>query len=642
MIHNGYVRIATASPSLKVADISYNKQQIKEQIIEAVNKKINIIVFPELCITGYTCSDLFFQNELLNKVEESLIDLALFSDDLPIVFSVGAPLRNNGQLFNCSILICQGNILGVVPKTHLPNYNEFYEQRWFSSAYNLDNTTITISDTEIPFGTEIIFQHASIRELKIAVEICEDLWVPIPPSSFSALAGATIILNNSASNEIVGKSNYRKQLIKQQSARTMTAYAYCSSGFGESTTDLVYGGHCLIYENGVALNENKIFSMEPTLIYSDIDLELISHDRMQKNSYYDINLTKDYAIVEFEMPINEPELNRIVHPYPFVPKNDNAKESHCKEIFSIQTLGLAKRLQHIGCDKVVVGISGGLDSTLALLVCVKTFDLLNLDRKNIIGITMPGFGTTDRTYTNAIKLMEQLGVDIREISIKDACLQHFRDIGHDPSVHDVTYENVQARERTQLLMDISNKEEGIVIGTGDLSELALGWATYNGDHMSMYAVNTSIPKTLVRYLIGWISETQVKEEASEILKDVMDTPVSPELLPPSKDGTIKQKTEDLVGPYELHDFFLYQIMRYGFAPKKVYFLACIAFKGEYSNETILKWLKKFYWRFFSQQFKRSCLPDGPKVGSICISPRGDWRMPSDAVANLWLSELDNL
>ena len=642
MINDSFLRIGCASPIIRVADVEYNTKQIKDLINKAYQDNISILTFPELCLTGYTCSDLFFQSLLLKEVEKAIVDITNSSTDIPILFSIGAPIRHNGQLFNCSIIICQGKIIGIVPKIHLPNYNEFYEKRWFSSGKDIINTNIILNNISIPFGTDIIFSHNSINELKIAVEICEDLWVPIPPSSFATLSGATIILNGSGSNELVGKMNYRKQLISQQSARTVSAYAYASTGYGESTTDVVFGGHCIICENGTVLNENNRFSKSSSLIYTDIDLELLNNERIKKNSYYNTSIEKIFRTVPFNLPIKPTSLKRYINPHPFVPHNIKVREENCKEIFSIQTLGLSKRIEHIGTNKVILGISGGLDSTLALLVCVKAFEFLNIDTKNIIGVTMPGFGTTDRTYNNSIKLMQQLNITIKEISIKDACLQHFEAIDHSPLMYDLTYENCQARERTQILMDLATKENGFVVGTGDLSELALGWATYNGDHMSMYAVNASIPKTLVRYLIKWVADTQLNEQAKDTLLDILDTPVSPELLPPSETGEIKQKTEEVVGPYELHDFYLFQVMRYGFSPTKIYELALIAFKDSYSPEEILKWLKKFYYRFFSQQFKRSCLPDGPKVGSICLSPRGDWRMPSDAIVNLWIKQLEEL
>ncbi|TCK98414.1 NH(3)-dependent NAD(+) synthetase [Natranaerovirga hydrolytica] len=642
MKNHNFIKVGAASPKVKVGDVLYNEQAIIQSIDNALDNHVSILTFPELCVTGYTCGDLFFQSALLEEAIHSIERIRLKTKDLPIFFVIGAPIEVKGQLFNCSIGLCEGKVLGIVPKTYLPNYSEFYENRWFTSSKEIDFEEIELNGERIPFGTDILFAHQHIKNCKIGIDICEDLWAPVPPSTFATLSGATIILNNSASNDIVGKSHYRKQLIEQQSARTIGAYVFSSCGYGESTTDVVFGGHCLIYENGKLLSENNRFSLEESLIYSDIDLELLTNDRMKRNTFYDRSLNKPYRAILFDCRVKHTLLNRPVNPYPFVPQNQDVRQEHCEEIFSIQTVGLAKRIEHIGCKKVVVGISGGLDSTLALLVCVKTFDQLGKDRKDIIGITMPGFGTTGRTYNNALSLMNELGVTIKEIPIKALSLQQFKDIGHDPNILDVTYENVQARGRTQFLMNIANKENGIVVGTGDLSELALGWATYNGDHMSMYGVNGSIPKTLIRYLIDWVAATQLKEKAKEVLLDILDTPVSPELLPPSESGEIEQKTEEVVGPYELHDFFLYNMIRYGFSPSKILYLGEIAFKDLYDQSTILKWLKKFYYRFFSQQFKRSCLPDGPKVGSICLSPRGDWRMPSDAIVKVWIDELESI
>ncbi|GKX31131.1 NAD(+) synthase [Vallitalea longa] len=646
MINNGFVRVASASPTIKVADVDFNTNEIIKLIDDAVNKNVSILVLPELCITGYTCADLFFQEPLIRKSIEKLILLKKYSTGKEILFVVGIPIKYKNALYNCAATISNGKILGVVPKTYIPNYNEFYEQRWFSSSETITNDKIIIDGEDVPFGSSILFKHTRYEDLCIGIDICEDLWSPLPPSTVHAINGATIILNPSASNDLVGKSSYRKALVSSQSAKTITSYVYSSAGFGESTTDVVFSGHCLIYENGTKLKENKRFQLESNLIYSDIDIEKLMADRIKMTSYSN-HLTSrfdlQYQIVPFDLNIMQDKIDRYIDPQPFVPNNQKKRSKRCEEIFSIQTLGLAKRIKHIGCEKVVVGISGGLDSTLALLVCTMTYDLLGKDRKNIIGVTMPGFGTTDRTYNNAISLMNHLGVTIKEISIKQSCLVHFKDIGHDPTNHSTTYENVQARERTQILMDLSNKLNGIVIGTGDLSEMALGWATYNGDHMSMYSVNTTIPKTLVRYLVKWISDYKVGENAKAVLMDILDTPVSPELLPPDKNtGKIKQKTEEVVGPYELHDFFLYNMLRFGFSPTKVYRLALQAFDGKYSCDTIKKWINTFYKRFFMQQFKRSCIPDGPKVGSICLSPRGDLRMPSDAVSKIWLEEIEQL
>ncbi len=533
----------------------------------------------------------------------------------------------------------------MVPKTFLPTYNEFYEHRWFGSARDLIDQDIIIDGAIVPVGTDLIFSHSEIDALKIGIEICEDLWTPLPPSTLLALNGATLIVNPSASNELVSKIDYRKQLLSSQSAKIISAYIYASAGFGESTTDVVYGGHCLIYENGSLLKENKRFQLKSNHIFADIDLEKLINDRIKMTTFRDsLKHVKEaiYREINFELELPVYDINRYIDAHPFVPSNKGDRDLRCEEIFSIQTAGLAKRLSHIGCPKVVIGVSGGLDSTLALLVCLKTYAILGKNPKDILAVTMPGFGTTNRTYHNAIALISKTGATLKEISIKAACLQHFEDIGQDPLLHDITYENVQARERTQILMDLANKENGIVIGTGDLSELALGWATYNGDHMSMYGVNTSIPKSLVRYLVDWVASTASDEETLHVLKDILLTPVSPELLPPDGDGNIAQKTEEVVGPYELHDFFLFNMLRNGFMPKKILFLAERAFNGVYTKETLLKWLKIFYKRFFSQQFKRSCMPDGPKVGSICLSPRGDFRMPSDADCSGWLKELEEV
>lgn len=645
MKNNGFIRVASATPSIKVGFCNYNLEQIKQLIVTAINNKVSLINFPELCITGYTCNDLFFQKKLQKESISSLIELKKFSINKEIIIIVGAPIVVNNALYNCSCVISNGTILGLVPKTYLPTNNEFYEKRWFSSSMNLLDEDIIIDNEVVPIGTDLIFSHSELDEFKFGIEICEDLWSPLPPSSNLSLFGATIIINPSASNDLVGKSSYRKQLISQQSARTISAYVYSSSGFGESTTDVVFGGHCLIYENGVKLIENEKFQLESNYVIADIDLDRLAADRVKSTAYRDATLLvkdKIYREIFFDLNINEFDINRYIDPYPFVPSDISKRSKRCEEIFSIQTLGLAKRISHIGCNIVIIGISGGLDSTLALLVAVKTFDLLKLDRKNIIGVTMPGFGTTNRTYNNALSLINNLGATLKEISINNACIQHFEDIGHDSNKHDITYENSQARERTQILMDLANKENGIVVGTGDLSELALGWATYNGDHMSMYAVNTSIPKTLVRYLVDWVANTQMAENTKNILMDILDTPVSPELLPPDTAGNIAQKTEEVVGPYELHDFFLYYLIRFGFSPKKIYYLAERSFRGKYDKSIILLWLKTFYKRFFSQQFKRSCMPDGPKVGSINLSPRGDWRMPSDAAVNMWMDELNNI
>jgi len=640
----GFIRVGAAVPCLKVADCIYNASEILQSVKKASEKNIKILVFPELCITGYTCGDLFYQNTLLNSALKGLENILKNTSEIDMFISVGLPIFIDNQIFNCAAMLHKGKILGIVPKTYIPNYNEFYEKRWFSSALTLKSSDIELYGQSVPIGKDLLFTVKQNKNICIGAEICEDLWAPIPPSSYLCMAGANIIINLSASNEIVSKGEYRKSLVSQQSARCMSAYIYSSAGCGESTTDLVFGGHSLIAENGSILEQTEKFSQNSQLILKDIDIEKLNADRAKNNSFMDGYSSDSFRKIFFDLNLSrDNSLERYVNPFPFVPFNDKDRDNRCGEIFSIQVAGLAKRIKHTNCKSCIIGISGGLDSTLALLVTVKTYDYLNLDRKNIIGVTMPGFGTTDRTYNNALELMKALGITIKEISISKACLQHFEDIEHDISIHDVTYENTQARERTQILMDLSNKYSGMVIGTGDLSELALGWATYNGDHMSMYGVNASIPKTLVRSLVKWVLSTEfINNSAKKILLDVLDTPVSPELLPPDKNGEIHQKTEDLVGPYELHDFFLYNMLRFGFSPQKIYYLAVKAFCDEYSKEIILKWLKIFYRRFFTQQFKRSCLPDGPKVGSVCLSPRGDWRMPSDASYNIWLEELEKI
>ena len=609
---------------------------------QASEKGVQIIAFPELSVTGYTCLDLFAQQTLLDGAEEALLQLVSNTADLDILTIVGVPLRTENRLINAAVVFQKGAIRGVVPKTYLPNYKEFQEQRWFTSVTELRESTISIGEEEYPMGSHLLFRSG---RLTAGIEICEDLWVPVPPSSLLAMEGANIIFNLSASNELIGKHAYLRSLICQQSARCMAGYVYASSGFGESSTDLVFAGNGIIAENGNLLAESPRFTMEEQLVISEIDIETLQNDRQVNTSfmYGTSGLPKEKAqVVDFQVRIPDGfSLTRPVDPHPFTPSGEALKE-RCEEIFHIQVAGLAKRLVHAHAQTAVVGISGGLDSTLALLVTVMTFDALKMPRGQIIGITMPGFGTTDRTYTNACDLIRSLGVTLKEIPIKEACLQHFRDIDHDPSVHDVTYENSQARERTQLLMDVANQKNGLVIGTGDLSELALGWATYNGDHMSMYGVNGSIPKTLVKYLVEWVANHKVDDASRLTLLDIVDTPISPELIPADENGNIKQKTEDLVGPYELHDFFLYHFLRFGSHPSKIYFLAQKAFAGIYDNATVKKWLYTFCRRFFQQQFKRSCLPDGPKVGSVSLSPRGDWRMPSDAVSRLWLEEIERI
>ena len=639
----GFVKVAAAVPHVQVADCFYNIQQMEGLMRQASDKGVQIIAFPEMSVTAYTCLDLFAQQTLLKNAEQALLKLVSDTADLNILTIAGASLVTENRLINAAIAFQAGKILGVVPKTYIPNYKEFQEQRWFTSATELRDKTVSIGDRTYPLGSHLLF---TAGQVKVGIEICEDLWVPIPPSSLLAMEGANILVNISASNELIGKHHYLRSLICQQSARCMAGYVYASAGFGESSTDLVFAGNGIIAENGTLLEESPRFTMQEQLVISEIDIENLQNDRQVNTSFMhgtstllaDETITIPFALSENS---GQPVLTRSVDPHPFTPSGDALKE-RCEEIFQIQVAGLAKRIVHTHSRTAVVGISGGLDSTLALLVTVMTFDALNIPRNQILGITMPGFGTTDRTYTNACDLIRSLGVTLKEISIKDACLQHFKDISHNPSVHDVTYENSQARERTQILMDVANQENGMVIGTGDLSELALGWATYNGDHMSMYGVNGSIPKTLVRYLVEWVAHNRVDEASRATLLDIVDTPISPELIPADENGNIKQKTEDLVGPYELHDFFLYLFLRFGSSPAKIYFLAQQAFGGSYDKETIRKWLHTFFRRFFQQQFKRSCLPDGPKVGSVSLSPRGDWRMPSDAMATLWLKEIEGL
>ena len=638
----GFVKVAAAVPRVKVADCKFNSERLEGLITIAEGKGVQILTFPEMCITGYTCGDLFAQQLLLEQAEMALIQILNSTRQLDIISILGMPVVVNSTVINAAVVIQKGKILGVVPKTYLPNYKEFYEQRWFTSALQVSENSVRLCGQIVPMGNNLLFETA---ETTFGIEICEDLWATVPPSSSLALQGAEIIFNLSADDEGIGKHNYLCSLISQQSARCISGYAFSSSGFGESTTDVVFAGNGLIYENGYLLARSERFCLEEQLIINEIDVECIRAER-RVNTTFAANKAncpgKEAVRISTEF-VNSKDLNltRTFNLHPFVPQGSELN-SRCEEIFSIQIAGLAQRLLHTGAKTAVIGISGGLDSTLALLVCVKTFDKLGLSRKDILGITMPGFGTTDRTYHNAIDLMNSLGVSIREISIREACIQHFKDIGHDLNIHDVTYENSQARERTQILMDIANQTWGMVIGTGDLSELALGWATYNGDHMSMYGVNAGIPKTLVKHLVQWVAENGMDEASKATLLDIVDTPISPELIPADENGEIKQKTEDLVGPYELHDFFLYYFLRFGFRPSKIYFLAQTAFSGVYDDETIKKWLQTFFRRFFNQQFKRSCLPDGPKVGSISISPRGDWRMPSDASSAAWLKEIAEL
>lgn len=646
-MQNGFIKVAAAIPSVKVADCSYNVQQIESLIAMAEGKGVEVIVFPELCITGYTCQDLFKQTLLLEQAETSVLMLLDFTRKLDIISIVGLPVVVGDLLLNCAAVIQKGDLLGLVPKTYLPNYSEFYEKRWFASSQDLQPSEIRFAGNKIVVTPQPTLFRTCDGAM-FGVEICEDVWAPVPPSCNLALSGADIIFNLSASDELIGKHDYLKGLLAQQSARMISGYVYSGCGFGESTQDVVYGGNAIAYENGQLLAESERFALDSQLIITQIDVEKIRNERRTNSTYINAQRGHDSRIVNAHtvMP-RDFELIRDVDPHPFIPKTDDMEKS-CDEIFSIQVAGLAKRLVHTGCKTVVVGISGGLDSTLALLVCVRTFDKLQLSRKGIVGVTMPGFGTTDRTYNNAVNLMKSLGITLREISIADAVKQHFNDIGHDINVHDVTYENSQARERTQILMDLSNQLGALVIGTGDLSELALGWATYNGDHMSMYGVNAGVPKTLIKYLVKFVAMSEDSDETRSILLDIIDTPISPELIPADEAGNITQKTEDLVGPYELHDFFLYHIIRFGYRPSKIFMLARKAFDGSnpeapfYDDETIKKWLTIFLRRFFNQQFKRSCLPDGPKVGSVSLSPRGDWRMPSDASSALWLKECEQI
>lgn len=630
---DGFIKVAAATPKIKVADPAYNTEEILKIIDETEKNGASILVFSELTISGYTCGDLFLQQPLLTECKNQLLRIVKATENKSMLVVVGCPIVIKQKLYNCAVVISDGSILGIVPKTHLPNYSEFYELRHFTSGEGLEE--------DLWFGEEFgyvnvavnqLFKCKEIPELVVACEICEDLWVPLPPSTYHAMAGATVICNPSASVETTTKESYRRSLVSNQSARLLAAYIYADAGEGESTQDVVYSGHHLICENGSVLAEAKRFTNE--IIYADIDVQKLAAERRKMTSFPG-GQTDDYFEQEFSLEVKENKITRTFPKAPFVPDNQDERDKRCDEILSLQSMGLKKRLEHTNCKHAVVGISGGLDSTLAVLVTARAFDLLDIPRENLICVTIPCFGTTDRTYQNAVSLIKELGATLKEVRIEKAVRQHFADIGHDENNHDVTYENSQARERTQILMDMANQYNGMVIGTGDMSELALGWATYNGDHMSMYAVNCSVPKTLVRYLVLYYAETTENKKLSEVLMDVLDTPVSPELLPPV-DGVISQKTEDLVGPYELHDFFLYYMLRFGFPKSKLYRMAKLTFDGVYDDETIKKWLDKFYWRFFSQQFKRSCLPDGPKVGSVAVSPRGDLRMPSDASPTAWI------
>ena len=632
-----FIKVGAASPKLKISDTKYNLKEIETMILNAIEEEVKVLVFPELSISAYSCGDLFTNEKLIENCNLAIKNLVEFSKGKDILIAVGAPFLYRYSLYNCAYVILNGKLLGIVPKSYIPNYSEFYEKRWFTEGFNIKGLNVDLDfQKEVPFGTDLIF---SFKNLKVGFEICEDLWVTIPPSSNLALMGANLICNLSASNELVSKSSYRKSLVQNQSARTMCSYIYSSAGVHESTTDLLFSGHMIIAENGTIIKENNRFKRENDLLTGIVDLFKLNAERIKNISFRNstFNENNEPKFIPFNLENTEiKNFDREIDKHPFLPKSQYAMEERCEEILNIQAAALAKRLEHTNLKKAVIGISGGLDSTLALLVVVKTFDMLNIPRENIITITMPGFGTTDRTYNNAVTLCKELNCDFREINIVNAALQHFEDIGHDKDIHDVTYENVQARERTQILMDLANKEGGLLIGTGDLSELALGWCTYNGDHMSMYSVNCSIPKTLVRFLVNYFANHEISNDAKEALLDILDTPVSPELLPKDKEGKIAQKTEDIVGPYELHDFFLYHFIKHGSSPERILFLAKEAFKNDYDEETLKKWLDKFIRRFFTQQFKRSALPDGPKVGSISLSPRGDWRMPSDAVYNDFL------
>lgn len=637
----GFVKTAAATPKIRVADCDYNANQIIACVKEAYQNGASLLIFSELCVTGYTCSDLFLQSTLLKAAEKAVLKIKNETKDLDIVFVVGVPIAVKQSLFNCGVVICKGEILGAVPKVNIPNYSEFYEVRHFTSGKNTVESVSYAGEDDVLISSKQIFRCLGMDDFIIGVEICEDLWVAESPSIRLAQSGAAIICNLSCSDDLIGKAQYRRDLVKMQSAKLCCGYVYCDAGFGESTTDMVFSAQNIIAENGTIVSESCRFNNGIT--YADIDVERLMSERRRTNTYIDYipdSNSRYYSEKDFEIKKRDTKLSRTFPCTPFVPSDKSDLENRCEEILTIQATGLATRLAHTGIQNVVLGLSGGLDSTLALIVCVHAFDMLSLDRKNIHTVTMPCFGTTKRTKSNAEKLAEAYGVSFEEINITLAVRQHFSDIGHDESVTNITYENSQARERTQILMDLSNKYNGLVIGTGDLSELALGWATYNGDHMSMYAVNASIPKTLVRYLTAY--EAQKSDGTlKNVLLDVLDTPVSPELLPPDKNGEIAQKTEDVVGPYELHDFFLYYLVRFGYAPSKIYYMAKLSFKDKYSEETIKKWLTVFIKRFFSQQFKRSCLPDGPKVGSVTLSPRSNWRMPSDASVKAWLDDLEN-
>lgn len=642
----GFVRVASCAPALRVADVEYNVQQICAVLAQAAAEDVQLVVFPELCITAYSCADLFYQEHLLQAAQMGLERIAMATALSYISCVVGLPLRVAGRLYNCAALLSEGRIAGIVPKTYLPTTGEFYEQRWFTPGDRTLPASIEVAGVQVPFGVDLLFVADEMPGCVVGIEICEDLWAVEPPSGQLALAGVTVLVNPSASNELLGKADYRRDLVRQQSARCLAAYLYAGAGAGESTTDIVYSGHCLIAENGTLLAESARFRLDTQLVIADLDLQRLDHERIKNSSFSQAVGAVDLRQIPFTLPnifaAASPLINRPLARTPFVPADPARRAEHCREIFSIQALGLAKRLRHIGVRTVTLGVSGGLDSTLALLVTVRSFDLLGLDRSGIIAITMPGFGTTARTRSNAEQLALDLGVTLRTIPIGESVRLHFRDIGHDETRHDVTYENAQARERTQILMDVANQVGGLVVGTGDLSEAALGWMTFNGDHMSMYHVNAGVPKTLVRYLVAWCADELFTGTTAAVLHDIVETPITPELLPLGADAQLEQKTEDTIGPYELHDFFLFHVVRYQFAPAKVFFLAQQAFAGVYADAVILHWLGVFYRRFFAQQFKRSAMPDGPKVGSVALSPRGNWRMPSDAVSALWVAEVDRL
>ena len=653
-MRDGFIKVAVSTPDLRVADSSYNVERMIETAEKLAGQGVKLLAFPELSLTGYTCSDLFLQDALLKGAERALCDYVKRTEGLAMVSVLGMPLEHRGRLYNVAVVVNRGKILGVVPKSHIPNYGEFYEARHFASGQGAEGEHEFSDGTAVEFGTRLLFEDSHIPDFRFAIEICEDLWMPAPPSGYHAMAGANIIVNLSASDELTGKADYRRELVKNQSARTISAYLYADAGEGESTTDMVFAGHDMIVENGIILKESEPFGQfaadkglqaDGVSVVTEIDLLRLKNERRRMTAFPLCDAPEApgrYRVILFD--VGEPETTELTRVYtrtPFVPETKKNREKRCEEIMNIQAAGLAKRLRHTGCRSAVIGLSGGLDSTLALLVTIRAFDRLALDRAGITCVTMPCFGTTSRTYENAVNLAGELGTALREIPIREAVLQHFKDIGHDSRVQDVTYENGQARERTQILMDVANQTGGLVIGTGDMSELALGWATYNGDHMSMYGVNCSVPKTLVRYLVQYYADTNSSAALQKILYDVLDTPVSPELLPPREDE-ISQKTEDIVGPYELHDFFLYHMLRFGFTPAKLFRLAARAFEGKYDGETIYRWLSAFCHRFFRQQFKRSCLPDGPKVGTVSVSPRGDLRMPSDASDALWREELERI